>query len=360
MALFFGQKEKEKKAAHQKEAEETTRASAPWVEKYRPQRIDDVVHQEEIVATLKKTMQSPENLTHLLFYGPPGTGKTTTILAVCKELFGPEYIKSRVKELNASDDRGIQVVRDKVKKFAQLAVTNTPNQNQDGQFYPVPAYKIIILDEADALLPDAQMALRRMMEDFAHVTRFCLICNYVSKIVDPIISRCAKYRFKPLNKEPLHTRIKYISDREGVQISPTALRHLDAVSKGDLRMAITFLQGAQRIYGNDLSNCDFSDIAGCVPEQVIDEYLEALFSNDVNTVQDATISITRQGFSAAQILTQLHDLVVPSPETKIDSVRKAKLIFKMSETEKCLHDGADEYLQLLSFALNSMKVLATA
>lgn len=317
-----------------------------------------MVHQDEIVSNLKNIMETPANMTHLLFYGPPGTGKTTTILAVCKQLFGPDYYKSRVKELNASDDRGIAVVREKVKKFAQLAVTSAPNQTQGGVFYPVPPYKVIILDEADALLPDAQMALRRMMEDYSQVTRFCLICNYVSKIVDPIISRCAKYRFKPLNQEPLHDRIKFISNKEGLQMSDMSLKCLDGVSSGDLRMAITYLQGAQRIYGNDLTGCDFSDIAGWVPVQVLDEYMESLFSNTFDTVQQQTEAITRQGFAAGQILNQLHDLIVDAPEAKISSLAKAKLVFQMSETEKCLHDGANEYLQLLNFAVFAMQTLA--
>eukprot|EP00906_Rhabdomonas_costata_P028776 RCo040683 len=164
-------------------AANSSRRPSPWVEKYRPQSVDEVVHQTEAVQIMKRYLSSPGSLPHMLFYGPPGTGKTTTILAVCRELFGPEYLKTRVKELNASDDRGIEVVRQKLKKFAQVAVSSNPNQTQGGKFYPVPSYKVIILDEADALLPDAQAALRRMMEDFTAVTRFCLVCNYLSRIM---------------------------------------------------------------------------------------------------------------------------------------------------------------------------------
>jgi replication factor C subunit 2/4 len=359
MVSIFGRPVRDSGKGKERTADEPApHTNTPWVEKYRPQRIDDIVHQEGIVAHLRQAMGDPANLTHMLFHGPPGTGKTTAILALCKELFGPEYYKSRVKELNASDDRGIQVVREKVKKFAELAVTTAPNQTHNGKFHPVPPYKVIILDEADALLPDAQAALRRMMEDFAGVTRFCLICNYVSKIIDPIISRCARYRFKALTQEPLHQRIRYICGQEGVTISDSALRHLDAVSSGDLRMAITYVQGATRIKGSDLSACDFSDIAGCVPSQIIDGYLECLFAHSFEKVQSQTVAITRQGFAAAQVLSQLHDRLVDFPEEKVDSVRKARIAFKMSETEKRLHDGADEYLQLLDFAVHSMQVMA--
>eukprot|EP01012_Entosiphon_sulcatum_P041174 TRINITY_DN54988_c0_g1_i1.p1 TRINITY_DN54988_c0_g1~~TRINITY_DN54988_c0_g1_i1.p1 ORF type:complete len:380 (-),score=78.49 TRINITY_DN54988_c0_g1_i1:2-1111(-) len=337
----------------------TVQKNKPWVEKYRPQRIDDVVHQDEIISNLRNTLRQPSNLTHLLFHGPPGTGKTTTILAVCHELFGPEYFKSRVKELNASDDRGIDVVRSKIKKFAQSAVTHKPNQQQsDGKWYPVPSYKVIILDEADALLPDAQAALRRVLEDYADTTRFCLICNYVSRIIDPIASRCAKYRFKPLSPEPLHRRINYICEVEGLRISEPALHSLEHVSSGDLRLAITYLQGAQRLYGDDLTTVDFSDIAGHVPPQYVEELFNVICSNSFDAVQQSTKDLVAQGFSAAQLLSQLHDRLVQAPDDQLSGVAKARIMFRMSETAKHLADGADEYLQLLSFASFAMQVFS--
>ena len=143
--------------------------NAPWVEKYRPQNIDDIVQQDEVVSALRSTLEKGD-LPHLLFHGPPGTGKTSTALALCHSLFGQGEIKKRLMELNASDDRGIDTVRSKVKQFASLAVPQTP----------VP-YKIIILDEADSMTRDAQNALRRIIEQYSAVTRFIIICNYVSK-----------------------------------------------------------------------------------------------------------------------------------------------------------------------------------
>jgi replication factor C subunit 2/4 len=184
----------------------TSKKIVPWVEKYRPEKVDDVAHQDAVVKTLKTSIIQG-NLPHLLFHGPPGTGKTTTILAVARELYGPELYRSRILELNASDERGISVVREKVKTFAQGAVGG---QKTPG--YPCPRFKLIILDEADTMTPDAQSALRRIMEAYSRVTRFCLICNYVTRVIEPLASRCAKFRFKALPIDSMISRLEHIAE----------------------------------------------------------------------------------------------------------------------------------------------------
>merc|ERR1719508_139994 len=214
----------------------------PWVEKYRPKTVTDVAYQDEVVAVLKKSLEGAD-LPNLLFYGPPGTGKTSTILAAARDLFGDMY-KDRILELNASDERGIQVVREKVKNFAQLSASGV---RPDGK--SCPPYKIIILDEADSMTKDAQSALRRTMEKSGRSTKFCLICNYVSRIIEPITSRCAKFRFKPLAREILVKRLELISGEENVTVSKDGMEAIILTSEGDLRKAITSLQSCARLKG---------------------------------------------------------------------------------------------------------------
>lgn len=178
-----------------------------------------------------KTGQMP----HLLMYGPPGTGKTSTVLAMAKEMFGKDFYKHRILELNASDERGISVVRDKIKKFAQRKIANNPNQN-------CPPIQIIILDEADSMTVDAQSALRRIIEAFSTNTRFCIICNYISKIIDPLASRCVKFRFSAIGETAQKDRLRLICEKEGIKIeSEEVLDALIEISEGDLRRSINTL-----------------------------------------------------------------------------------------------------------------------
>lgn len=213
-----------------------------WVEKYRPKTVEDVVEQKEAVSVLQECILGAD-LPNLLFYGPPGTGKTSTILAAARQLFGDLY-KERILELNASDERGIQVIRDKIKTFSQMTVSST---RADGR--PCPALKIVILDEADAMTHAAQAALRRTMEKETRTTRFCLLCNYVSRIIEPLTSRCTKFRFKPLNQSFILERLQAISKAETVLVSEEVLNALVKECGGDMRRAITALQSCANLKG---------------------------------------------------------------------------------------------------------------
>ncbi|GLT84955.1 hypothetical protein SLE2022_031610 [Rubroshorea leprosula] len=325
-------------------------SSQPWVEKYRPKQVKDVAHQDEVVRVLTNTLET-SNCPHMLFYGPPGTGKTTTALAIAHQLFGPELYKSRALELNASDDRGINVVRTKIKNFASVAVGS--GQRQGG--YPCPPFKIIILDEADSMTEDAQNALRRTMETYSKVTRFFFICNYISRIIEPLASRCAKFRFKPLSEEIMTSRILHICKEEGLSLDSEALSTLSSISQGDLRRAITHLQGAARLFGSTISSTDLIGVSGVIPQQVVEELYVACKSGNFDSANKEVNKIIAEGYPVSQMLSQLFDVVVEADD--VSDEQKARICKNLAEADKCLVDGADEYLQLLDVTSNTMRAL---
>jgi len=323
------------------ERRQRRRELLPWVEKYRPKKVSDVAHQDEVCGALKTALHTGE-LPHLLFYGPPGTGKTSTRLAVCRELYGP-MMKERVLELNASDERGIKVVRTKIKTFAQVKVGN-----KRAEGFPCPPFKIIILDEADAMTDTAQAALRRTIEAHSTVTRFCLICNYVSRIIDPLASRCAKFRFKPLSKESMLGRLRHVATAENLTVDTACEDALIQTSGGDMRKAITYLQSASQLYGEGgvVTSDAVLQISGSLPTNVSEQFWEAAHSNQFNRIQTEIDNIVAEGFSGRDILARFMEDVLA--ETKMDDGQKSQILLKIAEADKCLCDGSDEELQLLN------------
>ncbi|KAL0482485.1 replication factor C subunit 2/4 [Acrasis kona] len=333
-------------------------STAPWVEKYRPNTIDQVVYQDEVVQALKKALES-SNLPHLLFYGPPGTGKTSTILAIAKQLFGPELYRSRVLELNASDERGIEVIRTKVKTFAQASVGMQSVANKAG--YPCPPFKLIVLDEADSMTKDAQAALRRTMETYSKVTRFCIVCNYVSRIIEPLVSRCAKFRFKALEPTLLRKRLSEVAEKEQVKVTNDALDRIVDVSEGDMRRALTVLQSATRTFGKEIKPNHVDETAAVVPDQEIEDLLNACIDvsdkkDMFKAMQKQCAQIVRRGHSAVQVVSQLNNHIISSKN--LTNVQKARIALEFGNVDKCLTDGADEYLQLLSLSSHILRIKA--
>ncbi|PVU90209.1 hypothetical protein BB561_004981 [Smittium simulii] len=317
----------------------------PWIEKYRPKNISDIVSQDRVVNVLQSSIEK-KGLPHLLFYGPPGTGKTSTILAFSHQLFGSELVSSRVLELNASDERGIQVVRNKVKNFAQALVSNSKLNAS------CPPYKIIILDEADSMTVDAQAALRRIMEDYSKNTRFCLICNYVSRIIEPLASRCAKFRFESLDPKQINSLLKNIADKESVNIEPKEIDSLIAASNGDLRKATMFLQSAHNFYKNDkIDSLAIDYICGITPENEIQSLLDASVSKSIDRIRNQVFQSIKNGNSAKQILYQVHKKVIENNINSnfiLSSEQKSNISIAIASIEHALNTGADEELQLLS------------
>lgn len=330
--------------------------SKPWVEKYRPKTLDEVTAQDHAVTVLKKTLQSA-NLSHMLFYGPPGTGKTSTILALTKELFGPELTKTRVLELNASDERGISIVREKIKNFARLTVSKP--SKKDLENYPCPPYKIIILDEADSMTADAQSALRRTMETYSNVTRFCLICNYVTRIIDPLASRCAKFRFKPLDTSNALERLQYVAKQEDVKYEEGTLGRILTISAGDLRKAITLLQSGSKLVdytGNDqIAIKQIEELAGVVPTTVVEEMVKHINSKDLNQLIAFTNDFIKSGWSGVSIVDQLHDYYITNENYDTDF--KNKLSLMLFDTDSKLTNGTNEHIQLLNLLVKISQLI---
>lgn len=216
--------------------------SLPWVEKYRPETLDDVSGHQDILATINKFVDS-NRLPHLLLYGPPGTGKTSTILALARRIYGEQNVRQMVLELNASDDRGIDVVREQIKTFASTKQIFT--MGGGARASGMASFKLIILDEADAMTNTAQMALRRIMEKYTANTRFCIIANYTHKLSPALLSRCTRFRFSPLKENDIRVLVDKVIVEENVKISADATDALVRLSKGDMRRALNVLQACQ-------------------------------------------------------------------------------------------------------------------
>lgn len=300
-----------------------------WTEKYRPKTLDEMVNQEEIVKRLKVFVKE-KNVPHMLFAGPPGTGKTTAILAFVRDLYGENWRRNYL-ELNASDERKIEVIRTTVKQFASTL-----------PFGDVP-FKIIVLDEADNLTSDAQQALRRIMEQYADTCRFCLTCNYSSKIIEPIQSRCAIFRFAPLKDEDMKKRILWIAEQEGVEITEDGLDAIIYAAEGDMRHAINILQASSALGETVTSDVVFKVVGRARPEEVR-EMLQLAFSGRFMDAREKLYELLiKYGLSATDVVKQIHREIFKLP---IDERLKVELIDRIGEVEYRLVEGADSEIQL--------------
>ncbi|WP_290623571.1 MULTISPECIES: replication factor C small subunit [unclassified Archaeoglobus] len=300
-----------------------------WVEKYRPRTLDEVVGQDEVIQRLKGYVER-KNIPHLLFSGPPGTGKTATSIALARDLFGENW-RDNFIEMNASDERGIDVVRHKIKEFARTTpIGGAP-------------FKIIFLDEADALTADAQAALRRTMEMYSRSCRFILSCNYVSRIIEPIQSRCAVFKFKPVPKEAMKRRLLEICEREKVKITEDGLEALLYISGGDFRKAINALQGAAAIGEVVDAETIYQITATARPEEIGNLIDTALKGNFMEARQLLDRLMIEYGMSGEDIVSQLFREIISSP---LNEKVKVYLIDKLGEVDFRLTEGANERIQL--------------
>jgi replication factor C small subunit len=306
--------------------------STIWTEKYRPKTFEQIKGQDEIVDRARAFVET-RNMPHLMFTGPAGTGKTTLSLLIVKKLFGENW-RNNYLELNASDERGIDVVRQKVKSFARTrSLSEVP-------------FKIIFLDEADALTREAQQALRRTMENFTENCRFILSCNFSSKIIEPIQSRCVVFKFRPIEKQEISGIIKDIAKKENIKIDDNAVERLFEISEGDCRRIINVLQS-------------IASVKKEITEESIYEIVSMTKPSDIKLILDLAISgsfiqsreklletMLKQSLSGLDIIKGIQKEVW---NLKIEDKLKIKIIEKCGEIEFRLVEGSDEFIQLESF-----------
>ena len=299
-----------------------------WLEKYRPQRLSEVAGQEAIVERLQHYVDS-DDLPHMLFAGPAGIGKTTSAVSIARELYGEGW-EEQFLELNASDERGIDVIRDRVKSFAR---TSFGGAN----------YRLIFLDEADALTSDAQAALRRTMEQFSNNVRFVLSCNYSSKIIDPIQSRCAVFRFSPLSDEAVEQQVRHIAGEEGIELTDDGVEALAYVAGGDMRAAINGLQAAAVTDGPVDEAAVFEITSTARPEDIEEMVTRALDGDFTAARSQLDHLLTEEGIAGGDVIDQLHRSVW---EFDLGDEAAVRLLDRIGEADYRITAGANERIQL--------------
>ncbi|XWV26029.1 putative replication factor c small subunit [Tupanvirus soda lake] len=346
--------------------------SMPWIEKYRPRKLEEMTQSQNLIDLFQNSIKTGD-MTHCLFYGPPGTGKTSAILAMGREIF-KQYFPTRVIEFNASDDRGINAVREKITNEAKKYVTEIICE--DGT--RIPPYKIIILDEADSMTDEAQDALRVIIEQYSTVTRFCFICNYISKITDAIKSRCSPVYFKKLSNECMINKLNEIATKESMDLPENILDTIIDVSNGDMRKAIMLLQNLKYLYNfkknmkkplcqmsltelkhipainsnidekTIITEADIYDIAASISlkeaHKIIDNILTCKNIIEISLLSKQIIS---RGYPIDNILMQLNKAILLTK--KLDDQQKSRIISYSGRIFLKMKECANEYIQLLDY-----------
>jgi len=299
-----------------------------WTEKYRPHSLDEIVNQKHAVDRLKAFVKD-KSVPHMLFAGPPGTGKTASAIAIARDLFGKNW-RSNFQETNASDARGIEVVRTRIKEFARVKPLNTP-------------FKIVFLDEGDSLTSAAQHALRRTIEQYSNVCRFIISCNYSSKVISPLQSRCVVFRFKNLSKKDVFTYLDRVIKGEKLKVDKPALEAIYELSEGDLRKATNILQASSSLGDKITDNIVYEVASQAKPKDVIEMMNFVLTGNFKPARKKLHDMIIKQGLAGQDIIKACHSQIF---DLEISDEKKIQMINQIGEYDFRISEGGDPLIQL--------------
>ena len=311
----------------------------PWIEKYRPKNINDIVYHDDIRKTLKRLI-SNKKFPHTIFFGPPGTGKTSTILACAKEIYGDGY-KTMVLELNGSDDRGIKVIRDQIKGFSEY-----------NQLF-CRGVKLVILDEADSMTYDAQFALRRVIENYTNNTRFCLICNYISKLIPALQSRCITFRFSNISSDCSLIKLKQIISEENVKYDDIGLKTIIEICKGDMRKCINLLQSVSMATGY-VNDVNVYKCSGEPTSEIFKNLLNYLTKNSFSEIYSYINNIRLEfSMSLIDLIKRIDKFII---NLSLTDNQLSSLIRDLSEIENNVSNGGTDEIQLGSMIACFLKL----
>lgn len=321
----------------------------PWIEKYRPNSLNEVYGQDSITSTLRNFIKNSSadnnaiSLPHMLFYGPPGTGKTSMVIALAKEIYGEDNFRKNILELNASDDRGIDVVRNQIKDFASTRQISFGASNKKN----LKMFKLVILDEADAMTNIAQNALRRVIEKYTKNVRFVILANYSYKIIPALLSRCTRFRFQPLPVESSYQRIKKIVTLESIKVEDKAILAILKIAKGDMRKSLNILQACNTSLSiEDKESIDEDMVYECVGLPTVSDIeacLNSILNDSIQTSYYTLMNLQKdKGLALIDIINGFVNIIV---EYDIEVAKKQTLLIKLSDLEYGISKGGNNNIQ---------------